>query len=71
MSWPVTDKEFVIDAICGAGVPFSKADHFTRAGLAQFTGHQHAESWHWRRERLQELEVPTLEALYAEIKTSG
>ena len=60
-------KTLIIDAIIGVGFvgSFTFSTEAEKAQLAEFTGYKsHGEAWRWRRDKLEELDLPALKTLY-------
>jgi hypothetical protein len=52
----VRARALLVDAIIGRGFQsMEEADHFTKIGLASFTGNQWNEKWEWDRDALRKL----------------
>lgn len=59
-------KTLIIDAIMGVGFvgSFTLSTEAEKAGLAEFSGLSTGDSWRWRRDKLEELDLPALQTLY-------
>ena len=59
-------KTLIIDAIIGVGFvgSFTLSTEAEKAQLAEFSGLSTGDSWRWRRDKLEELDLPALQTLY-------
>ena len=59
-------KTLIIDAIIGVGFigSFTLSTESEKAGLAEFSGLSTGDAWRWRRDKLEELDLPSLKTLY-------
>ena len=59
-------KTLIIDAIIGVGFvgSFTLSTEAEKAQLAEFSGLSTGDSWRWRRDKLEELDLPALKTLY-------
>lgn len=66
---PELTKPILIDAIVGRGfISMDEAEHYTRVGLARFTGNQHNAEWQWERRKLEALTFELLLSIYQQRK---